>query len=64
MKQQLYVVKSSLGAVNYTLSDLEYNERLLQVGIRHITGHMDALKTETQKLADIFGAKVEVEGHI
>jgi hypothetical protein len=64
MKQQLYIVKSSLGAVNNTLSDLEYNERLLQEGIRIITGHMDALKTETQKIADIFGAKVEVEGHI
>jgi hypothetical protein len=64
MKQQLYVIKSSLGAVNNTLSDLEYNERLLQEGIRNITGHKDALKTETQIIADIFGAKDEVEGHV
>jgi hypothetical protein len=30
LKQQLYVVKSSLGAVNNTLADVEYNERVLQ----------------------------------
>jgi tetrahydromethanopterin S-methyltransferase subunit F len=28
MKQQLSVVKSSLGAINNTLSDVEYNEKL------------------------------------
>jgi hypothetical protein len=37
MKQHLYVVKSTLGAINNTLTDIQYNERLLQEGVRNIT---------------------------
>jgi hypothetical protein len=64
MKQHLYVVKSSLGAINNTLSDLEYNEQLLREGVSNITGHMDAVESETRKITDTFSAKVEIEGHV
>jgi hypothetical protein len=34
LKQQLFVARSSLRAVNDTLADAEYNESLLKEGIR------------------------------
>jgi hypothetical protein len=47
LKQQLYVVKSSLGAVNNTLADVEYNEGLLKEGMNKINQCMSTLKSET-----------------
>jgi hypothetical protein len=50
MKQQLYVVKSTLGAINNTLTDVEYNECLLLEGVRNITDYVDALKSGTWEI--------------
>jgi hypothetical protein len=36
LKQQLYVVQSSLGAINSTLIDVEYNEGLLKEWINKV----------------------------
>jgi hypothetical protein len=58
------VVKSSLGAVNNTLADVEYNERVLKEGIQKITDYMNMLKAETKEKTDISWAKIEIEGHI
>ena len=41
LKQQLSVVRSLLGAVNNTLTDVEYNENLLKEGINRITKCMN-----------------------
>jgi hypothetical protein len=60
----LYVVKSSLGTINNTQIDVEYNEQLLQEGVLNITGYMDALKSGTREITDIFSAKVEIEGQV
>jgi len=64
LKQQLSVVRSSLGAVNKTLTDVEYNENLLKEGINRITKYMNNLKAETNEKISFFSAKIEVEGHI
>jgi hypothetical protein len=64
LKQQLCVVKSSIGAVNNTLTDVEYKERLIKEGIQKITNYTDLLKAETREKMDIFGAKIEIEGHM
>jgi archaellum component FlaC len=64
LKQQLSVVKSSLGAINNTLTDVEYNEKLLKEGINKVTAYMNTLKSETEQKMDLFSAKIEVEGHI
>jgi hypothetical protein len=64
MKQQLSVVKSSLGAVNNTLADVEYNENLLKEGISRVTKYMDALRVETNEKINLFSMKIEVEGHM
>jgi hypothetical protein len=44
LKQQLYVVRPSLGAVNHTLADAEYNESLFKEGIYRVSGYMNTLK--------------------
>ena len=47
LKQQLYVVRSSLGAVNHTLVYVEYNESLLKDGTNGVTKCMNTLKSES-----------------
>ena len=63
-KQQLSVVRSSLGAVNNTFTDVEYNENLLKEGINRVTKCMNNLKAETNEKMSLFSAKIEVERHI
>jgi hypothetical protein len=64
LKQQLYVVQSSLGAVNNTLTDVEYNEGLLKAGINQVPLYMNTLKAETIEKFNVLGAKIEVGGCI
>ena len=63
LKQQLCLMKSSLGAVNSTLIDVEYNENLLKMGISNITRYMNNLRSETTANVNIVSAKIKVEGH-
>jgi hypothetical protein len=49
LKQQLYVVRSSLGAVNNALADAEYNESLLKGGMSRVTKYMITLKSENNE---------------
>ena len=63
LKQQLYAVRSSLGAVNNTLADAEYNESLVKEGINRVTKYMNTLKSETNEKMNLFSAKIEIEGH-
>ena len=58
------VVKSSLGAVNNTLTDVEYNKNLLKEGISKVTQYMNSLKLETNEKMILISAKMEVEGHV
>jgi hypothetical protein len=62
MKQQLSVVKSSLGAVNHTLVDVAHNEEILKEGVRKVTDYMTVLKSETNANLNLVSAKIEV-GH-
>ena len=64
LKQQLSVVKSSLGAVNNTLVDMSYNENLLKEGVDKVRKYMGILKSETDAHINLVSTKIEVEGHI
>ena len=64
MKQQLAVVKSSLGAVNHTLVDVAHNGEILKEGVRKVTDYMNVLKSETNANLNLISAKIEVEGHL
>ena len=49
LKQQLYVVKSSLGTVNNTLAYVKYNKGLLKEGTNKVTQYMNTLKLDTME---------------
>ena len=62
--QQLSIVRSSLGAVNNTLADVEYNENLLKEGVSRVAEYMNTLRSETNEKMNLFSAKSEIERHI
>ena len=64
LREQLSVVRSSLGAVNNTLADVEHNENLLKEGINRVTKYMEMLGKETNEKVNIISMKIEVEEHI
>jgi hypothetical protein len=64
MKQQVSVMKSSLGALNNTLSDVEYNEGLIREGVTKISDHVSSLKADTDANVNLVNIKIEVKGHI
>ncbi|KDR06843.1 hypothetical protein L798_03895 [Zootermopsis nevadensis] len=64
LKQQLYVVKSSLGAINNTLTDMEYNEEKVKRGLTEIKNYIKSVTTENREKISTIAAKVTVEGHI
>ena len=64
LKHQVSVVRSSLGAVNNTLVDAEYNENLMKEGMNRVTTYMTNLKSETNEKMSLQSAKLEVDGYI
>ena len=63
LKQRLSIVKSTLGAVNNTLAEVEYNESILKEGINRVTKYMNTLKSVTNEKMNLFSAKFGIEGH-
>jgi hypothetical protein len=59
LKQQLAMVKSSLGAVNNTLADVSYNETLMKEGVRKVIEYMTVLKLETNAKMNLVSAKLK-----
>jgi len=54
LKQQLYVIMSTLGALNETLADIQHNEKLVRKGLYDILTYLDTLSSETASNLDIF----------
>jgi hypothetical protein len=64
LKQQVYVMKSTLGALNITLADVEQNDKLVKQGLVEIQTYLDSLSTETAEKLTMFEAKFMIEKHI
>ena len=64
LKHQLSVLRSSLGAVNNTLADVECNVNLMEEGMNRVITYMTNLKSETNENLSMLSAKLEIEGHI
>ena len=64
LKQQLYVVQSSLGAINETLTDMEYNEGKVREGLAQLQHYVDSLASESEKFTNLVSIKITVETHI
>jgi hypothetical protein len=64
LKQQLYVVKSSLGSINDTLTDMEYNEEKMKTGLMQLKQYIEAATADSKNKFDFFSAKITVESHV
>ena len=64
LKQQVYVIKSTLGALNVTLADVEHNDKLVKQELVDIQTYLDSLSSETAGKLTIFEAKFMIEKHI
>lgn len=57
-------MRSTLGALNDTLADIETNGKLVKQGLADIQTYLDSLSSETARRFDIFEAKLAMENHI
>ena len=64
LKQDVFVIKSTLGTLNNTLVDIEHNVKLVRKGLSNIQTYLDTLSSETAHKLDIFEAKLMIEKHI
>jgi hypothetical protein len=64
MKQQLSIVKASLGTVNSTISDIEYNNQVIREGVTKLKNYVEKFTTDTEAKLNILEIKVTVDGHI
>jgi hypothetical protein len=64
MKQQLTIVKATLGAFNKTISDLEYNSQVTRDGLRKLKSYMERFATNTESRLNLLDIKITAEGHI
>jgi hypothetical protein len=64
LKQQLVVVRSSLGTINNTITDMEYNEEKIKRGLIQIKNYLESVTAENKEKLNLITAKITVEGHI
>jgi hypothetical protein len=64
LKQQVYVMRSTLGALNDTLADMQINGKLVKQGLDDIQTYLDSFSSETARKFSIFETKLVVENHI
>jgi hypothetical protein len=64
MKQQLSITKAALGTFNETISDMEYNNDLIQKGLNELKAYMERYIKNTEAKLDQISIKINVEGHI
>lgn len=61
--KQLFVVKSSLGGTNNTLTDMECNEEKVKIELQ-LKSYLESVTAENDENLNILTANVTVEGHI
>jgi hypothetical protein len=64
LKQQLSIVKASLGTVNSTISDMEYNNQVIKEGLNKVKGYIEKFSTDAETQLNLLDIKIKVEGHI
>jgi hypothetical protein len=64
LKQQLGIVRSTLGTVNNTLIDMEYNQEKVKIGLVQIKKFLESVTADTDKKINALAAKIAVESHI
>jgi hypothetical protein len=64
VKQQLIVVKSTLGVFNETLTDVEYNEKKMRDGLNQLQMYVMTFGSQTENAMYLLSLKITTEDHI
>ena len=64
LKQQLYVVKSSLGAINDSLSGIVYKEAKMREGLLQFEDYVEKFVLKTESVKNTLSVKIAVESHV
>lgn len=64
LKEQLIVVKSTLGTINETLTDVEYNEQKMREGLNTLQSHLTTFGTQIENATHLLSLKITLEDHI
>jgi len=64
VKQQLIVVKSTLGGFNETLSDVECNERKMRDGLSQLQKYVTTFGSQIENATYLLSLKITIEDHI
>jgi hypothetical protein len=64
LKQQVCVLKTTLGAFNDTLRDVTNNDKLMRKALTDIQNYLSRLALETTRELGLFEAKFTIEKHI
>jgi hypothetical protein len=64
IKQQLIVVKSTLGTFNETLTDVDYNERKMKEGLNQLQNYAITLGSQMENATHLLSLKITLECHI
>ena len=64
VKQQLIVVKSTLGTFNETLTDVDYNERKKREGLGQLQAYVNTLDAQVETATHLLSLKITLENHI
>jgi hypothetical protein len=64
LKQQLSVVKSSLGALNETSTDMVHNDDRIREGLTKLQCYTDSFVSQTGNATDLLTLKIMVGSHI
>ena len=64
LKEQLIVVKSTLGTINESLTDVEYNEQKMREGLTALQSHVTTFGTQVENATHLLSLKITLEDHI
>jgi hypothetical protein len=64
LKQQLVIVRSTLGTINSTLIDMEYNQEKVKNGLVQIKNLLELVRADNHRKINTLAAKIMVESHI
>ena len=64
IKQQLIVVKSTLGTFNETLTDVDYNEKKIREGMSQLQAYVNTLGAQIENATHLLSLIITLEDHI
>jgi hypothetical protein len=64
MKKQLVIVRSTLGTINETVNDAEYNENKMKEGLTQLQARVASFESRLENTTYLLSLKIAIESHI